>query len=162
MIRLAIVITLIAGPAAAQKLDIDENSQKACYYRSDVKVKLLKLNDPGRMKNAGSEESLRSDLNSFCMYQEREAADALSKIGAAVPEQLIYDCDRRAKARGDDYSRHSYAAMLECFNDQLTKLSAAALPRGSASIYLGGNEYRFWTTEECMKARQDGQVCVAH
>jgi hypothetical protein len=80
MKRLLVMIGLIvqALPAIAGNLDVGEDSKRACLFHVEEELRLEKLNEPERFKQLG-EDHLRSMLNSFCLFQEREAAAFLKK-----------------------------------------------------------------------------------
>lgn len=165
MKRLAIsaVLALFAtGPAAAQTMTFEQRSEKACSYKSSETLRLKKLSDPTYFKflDGADPSILQPMLNKNCINNEKKAAAELAKIVDIVPGEFLRACDRTAAVRGDDYSIHSYVVLLECINEQLVALPDADLPRGAAVLHVGNNEYRFWTLDDCLKARKPGQACV--
>jgi hypothetical protein len=142
----AFVVTAVMaiGPAAAQqnRMVVGTPSQKACHFYAK-----------GPAEDA---------LYPLCLDFEKKAADTLTRIAGAVPQWMIYACNRKVKERGDDFSLNSFTSALDCLNAALDNLPQAEMPSGSATLYIDGTltGYRYWTAEECQRARKQGQVCV--
>jgi hypothetical protein len=154
--RLAIMLAwlLAAVPSSAydlRGLDIETYCSRVADQRYD---EAIRRNDIA-MKEMGKAGFAASFIN-LCKLSEKEAMTWIARHADQMPADSLTECERVADAS------NSYRAMRACLQDALDQAPAGSV-NGIWSLTRAGKEIgRFWTIEDCQRARTErgGDVCI--